>query len=72
MVSVHAIYDGKTLKLLDNVRVNTPKKVTITFLDDDLEGFTMNHIAQAGGAFDFLEAEEEDVYTDKDMRVKYH
>ena len=71
MVSVHAIYDGKTLKLLDNVRVNTPKKVIVTFLEDDLEGFTMNHIAQAGSTFDFLEAEEEDVYTDEDLKVKY-
>ena len=71
MVSVHAIYDGKTLKLLDNVAVDTPKKVIITFLDDDLEGFAMNYIAQAGGAFDFLEAEEKDVYTDEDLKVKY-
>ena len=72
MVSVHAIYDGKTLKLLDNIAVNTPKKVIVTFLENDLEGFNMNHIAQAGGAFDFLEAEEEDVYTDEDLKVKYH
>ena len=71
MVSVYAIYDGKTLRLLDNVRVDTPKKVIITFLDDDLEGFAMNHIAQVGGAFDFLELEEEDVYTDEDLKVKY-
>ncbi len=75
MVSVRAIYDGKTLKLLDNVKVDTPKKVIVTFLeseDDALEGFAMNRIAQEGGAFDFLEAEEEDIYTDDHLKVKYN
>jgi len=73
MISVHAIFDGKTLKILDNVKVDSPKKVIVTFLDEDteLEGFEMNQIAQDGGAFDFLAAEEEDIYTDKHLKVKY-
>jgi hypothetical protein len=50
MISVGAICDGTTLKVLDNVEISSPRQVIVTFLDeDDLAGFTMNRIAVEGG-----------------------
>ena len=72
MISVRAIYDGSTLKVLDDVEVTSPRQVIVTFLDDnDLAGFTMNRIAMEGGGLDFLAEEEEDIYTDEHLKIKY-
>lgn len=35
MLSVRAIYDGKKLKLLDKVKIKSPKEVIVTFLDEN-------------------------------------
>lgn len=37
MLSVRAIYDGKKLKLLDKVKIKSPKEVIVTFLDNEAE-----------------------------------
>jgi len=73
MLSIRGTFDGKQLKLLDKVNINSPKKVIVTFLDDendDLSGEQMQKMAMQGGSFDFLN-EEEDVYSDKDLKVIY-
>ncbi len=74
MLSVRAIYDGKELKLLEEVKITEPKEVIVTFLEVGKEDITAEEIqvvAERGKAFDFLEEEEEDVYTDEDLKIKY-
>lgn len=74
MLSIKGTYDGKVLRIFDKIRINSPKKVIITFLEDPDEDLTteeLHLIAQQGGAFDFLDNEEEDIYTDNDLKVKY-
>jgi hypothetical protein len=74
MLSVKALYDGKNIKLLEKVRVKKPGKVIVTFLDEE-DSDNINdeilYVAEKGGAFDFLKDPEEDIYTDKDLKVKY-
>lgn len=74
MLSVRGIYDGKKLKLFERVKINTPKKVIVTFLETENNEITNEEIqlmAEKGGGFDFLHDEKEDIYTDKDLKVKY-
>lgn len=73
MLSIRGTYDGKQLRLSDKVNINSPKRVIVTFLDeenDELSSDEMLLIAAQGGALDFL-SEEEDTYSDKDMKVVY-
>ena len=50
------------------------KKVIIIFLgtskDESLHQ-EIYKIAETGGSFDFLNAPEEDIYSDNDLKVKY-
>jgi hypothetical protein len=74
MLSVRAIYDGKNLRLLENVEVKIPKEVIVTFLDprdDDPSSGEIQQMVQEGGALDFLNDEREDIYSDNDLKVKY-
>jgi hypothetical protein len=74
MLSVRGTYDGKVLKIFDKIQINSPKRVIITFLEDtniDITSEELHMIAQQGGAFDFLDNEEEDIYTDNDLKIKY-
>mgnify|MGYP001559524798 CR=1 FL=1 len=74
MISVQGIFDGKKLRLLDHIKVRTPRKVIITFLDkieDDLTSKELHYLADTGGAFTFLDNQEDDIYSDRDLKVKY-
>ena len=75
MLTVKAIYDGKNLKLLDKVSIKKPTNVLVTFLDDESDSEIANEdlllLAEKGGAFDFLNDPEEDIYTDDDLKVRY-
>jgi len=74
MLSIKGIYDGKQLKLAEKIKIRSPKKVIVTFLDaveDELSSEELHQLAQKGGAFDFLNNKEEDIYTDKDLKVVY-
>lgn len=75
MLTVKAIYDGKKLKFLDKVLVKKPTNILVTFLDDDSDSEIANkdllRLAEKGGAFDFLNDPEEDIYTDDDLKVRY-
>ncbi len=74
MLSVRAIYDGKNIKLKEQVNIETPKEVIVTFLDPiDTEPTVadIQQMAQEGGAFDFLNNEREDVYSDNDLKTRY-
>ena len=80
MLSVKAIYDGKNLKLLEPVDVQTPQEVIITFLQDnpdasipnaDMRGVDIQRLVERSQACAFLTEKEEDVYTDADLKVKH-
>ena len=74
MLSVRAIYDGKKLSILEKVEIKSPKQVIITFIDEDDTDITsaeLHYLASKGGAFDFLENQAENIYSDKDLKIKY-
>ena len=73
MLSVQGTYDGKKLKLLQPVKIRSAKKVIVTFLDeeDEITSGELHHLAEKGGALKFLNSKEEDIYSDKDLKVVY-
>ncbi len=80
MLSISAIYDGKHLKLLQKVDIKKPQRVIVVFLDYPENGDEEEHPLAAkdlhalmaeNPALDFLAAEEEDIYSDVDLKVKY-
>jgi len=77
MVAVRAIYDGRQVKFLENIPVTRPTRIIVTFLEDEpllsdseISGSEIRHLAEKGGAFDFLEDPEEDIYSDDDFVVR--
>ncbi|MBK8981324.1 MAG: hypothetical protein IPM38_03125 [Ignavibacteria bacterium] len=74
MLSVKAIFDGKEIKLLEKIGSKKPGKVIVTFPDEDdpeIKNHEILYVAEKGGSFDFLNDPAEDIYTDKDLKVKY-
>ena len=74
MLSVKAFYDGKNIKLSENLKEKKPGNVIVTFLDDEEQDINNNEImlvAEKGGSFDFLIDPSEDIYTDNDLKVNY-
>jgi len=74
MLSVQGIYDGKKLKLFEQVNIHSPKKVIITFLDtidEDPNSEELHFLLEKNGSLDFLKSKDEDIYSDKDLKVKY-
>ena len=74
MLSVKATYDGKQLKFRENIKIDSPHEVIVTFLDEPQEDITssvIQSIVMEGGALNFLQDPEEDIYSDSDLKVKY-
>lgn len=74
MLSVRAIYDGQSLKLLEDVPLQGPQEVIVTFLETpgmEFSAAELHHLAQHGGGLDFLHDEAEEVYTDADLKEKF-
>ncbi len=73
MLSVKGIYDGEKIQFLDEVRIKNPQKVIITFLEEPEENFQngLYTLAEKSSSFDFLKEPGEDIYTDKDLKVRY-
>ena len=74
MLSVHGTYDGKVVRVKSPIKVNAPTKVIVTFIDEiesDISEKNIQLLAQKGGAFDFLDNVEEDIYSDSNLKVKY-
>lgn len=70
MLSVKAIFDGKRITFLDKSKKVKPCKVIVTFLDEDLTAEELHELSEKNGSLDFLKDEDE-IYTDKDLKVKY-
>ena len=73
MLSVKGIYDGEKIRFLDEVKIKTPQKVIVTFLEEPEENFQkeLYALAEKSSSFDFLKEPGEDIYTDKDLKVRY-
>ena len=66
MLSIQGTYDGKKLKLFQQVKIRSSKKVIITFLDDiddEISSEELHYLMEKGGAFEFLNNTDEDIYT---------
>ena len=78
MIAVRAIYDGRQVKFLENIPETRPTSIIVTFLEDEpllgdseISGSDIRYLADKGGAFDFLNDPEEDIYSDDDLVVRY-
>ncbi len=74
MLSVMAVYDGKEIKFREKIKIDSPHQIIVTFLDEPTEDITSHSVQQMameGGAFNFLDNSEEDLYSDNDLKVKY-
>jgi len=74
MLSIRGIYNGGKIKFLDNIKIEGPKDVIITFLDKETSEISNDELyilAEKNGSFDFLKEPGEDIYTDKNLKRKY-
>ena len=79
MLSVRATYDGQKLKLSKELNISKPQQVIVIFLDypdnsDEEAPLTakdLHALYAENPSFDFLAVEEEDIYADTDLKVKY-
>jgi hypothetical protein len=74
MKSVKGLFDGKKIKLLEDIEIEEPQEVIITFLgptEDEKFYKKLYKLAEKGGSFDFLNDPEEDIYSEKDLKVDY-
>ena len=78
MLSVKATYDGKVLTLPKGLEIKRPHQVIVVFLDDlseegeePLTAKSLQTMLAENPAFDFLASEEEDIYSEADLKVKY-
>ncbi len=78
MLSIRATYDGQQLQLPPNLNIKKPQQVIVIFLDypdeeeeEPLSAQSLHSLLEKNPAFDFLAAEEEDIYSDADLKVKY-
>lgn len=75
MVSVRALYDGHQLQLLEKVNIHSTQEVIIVFPyldsntpDDDISAIEIANMVQDSGALGFLANEQEDIYSDEDIK----
>jgi hypothetical protein len=77
MITVRAKYDGKQILLSEKVEVTKVEEVIVVFLnrdrndEEEVSGSEIQKLAANSGSLSFLESEQEDGYSDKDLRIKY-
>jgi len=77
MLSIRANYDGKRLLFSEKVEIRKEEEVIVVFLnmdsakDADVSGTEIQNLMMKSNSLSFLHLEEEDVYSDKDLKVKY-
>jgi hypothetical protein len=77
MISIRAKYDGKRLQFSEKVDVSKEEEVIVVFLnrnhtlESEVSGTEIQSLLVNSGSLSFLESEQEDVYSDKDLKVKY-
>jgi hypothetical protein len=65
MISVHGIYDGKTVRIIDKITEKKRYKVVVTFIEEieQFDGDLREFSAQTKG-LDFWNDSGEDIYQD--------
>jgi len=74
MLSVKGIYDGERIKFAVEIKIIKPVRVIVTFLDETLQDenvFKDIYVSAENGAFSFLKEPQEEIYSDKNLVVKY-
>ena len=77
MITVKAKYDVKQILLSEKVEVTKVEEVIVVFLnrdrndEEEVSGSEIQKLAANSGSLSFLESEQEDGYSDKDLRIKY-
>ncbi len=80
MERVKGKYDGEKIILEGPLKRRKPGDVIVIFPDDenkaepinsDVTGRTIARYIDGNPAFDFLNEPDEDIYSDKDLKVKY-
>ena len=81
MLSVRGIFDGIKLRLFERVDIKEPQEVVVVFLNDknssnsqrenEISGKEIQHYINENKAFDFLKNDDEDIYTDDNLKIKY-
>lgn len=75
MLSIRAKYDGKQLLFSESVEVSKEEEVIVVFLnrttstESDVSGTVIQDMLMSSESLDFLESEEEDIYSDKDLKA---
>ena len=73
MLAIKGLFDNMGVKLLEKTNIRKPQKVIIIFLeiadtsDNEITHEEIYKTAEMGGAFDFLNDPEEDIYSDDDL-----
>ena len=77
MLTVKAKFDGKHLMLSEKVEVTREEEVIVVFLnrrnhsESEVSGIHIQSLITDSGSLSFLNSDQEDVYSDKDLKVKY-
>ncbi len=79
MERVKGKYDGEKIILEGPLQNREPGEVVVIFQDNQKEvpsvanvtGRTIARFLDGNPSFDFLNDPEEDIYTDKDLKIKY-
>ena len=77
MLSIRAKYNGKQLLFSEEVEISKEEEVIVVFLnrtssiESDVSGTEIQNMLMSSGSLDFLDSEEEDIYSDKDIKVNY-
>lgn len=79
MERVKGKYDGKKIILEGPLKKRKPGDVIVIFTDEqneepvfsDVSGRTIARYMDGNPSFDFLNEPEEDIYSDKDLKVTY-
>jgi hypothetical protein len=77
MISIRAKYDGKRILFSEKIEITKEEEVIVVFLNrdqrhvEDVSGTEIQSILANSGSLSFLQSENEDVYSDQDLKVKY-
>lgn len=63
----------RTIKLPDDLDIEEGAEVNVILIEDgeDISSYEIARYLESSKSFDFLKAEEEDIYSEDDVKVKY-
>lgn len=77
MISIRAKFDGKRILFSEKIEITKEEEVIVVFLNrdqpqvEDVSGMEIQSILANSESLSFLQAEEENVYSDQDLKVRY-